>query len=294
MRQRKLKFLVKVFEIQSLLPIFAGGFVLFGFYKMAKIDEKELQVKKAKLSTESEDDLLSRIGDIGTFDLPDIDLGLVDFFPSEEMEETRYTLPKVVRYNEESFVLYDNAKKLAKELRVTEGMRADAFIAGSFIFGDFIEAFLTTHNVRADELTISTLSLSQENVDSLEALMAHGYIGKLNLIVSVYFWSHERNSLIPYIYKHLDMDDRFQLAVCGMHTKTVHFKTAGGKYIVIHGSANLRSSGSIEQFTVEENKDLFAFYDEQMKKLIAKYATIRKPIRNKNAWEVFTRKYFKD
>ena len=63
---------------------------------------------------------------------------------------------------------------------------------------------------------------------------------------------------------------------------------------MIHGSANLRSSGSIEQFTIEENRKLFDFYDEQMKKLIDKYATIRKPVRNRNAWEAFTRKYFKD
>lgn len=261
---------------------------------MAEFDEKERQQESGITSGDCEEDVFTGIGDVGTFDFPDIDLGLIDFLPSDEMEETRYTLPKVVRYDEESFVLYDNARKLAKELRVTEGMRADAFIAGSFIFGDFIEAFLTTHSVRAEELTISTLSLSQENVDSLEALMTHGYIGKLNLIVSVYFWSHERNSLIPYIYKHLDRDDRFQLAVCGMHTKTVHFRTAGGKHIVIHGSANLRSSGSIEQFTIEENRKLFDFYDEQMKKLIDKYATIRKPVRNMNAWEAFTRKYFKD
>lgn len=242
------------------------------------------------------DAYMSELGDIGNVDLPDIDLNLLDFLPSDEMEETRYMLPHVAHYDPETFVLYDNAEKLARELRITDNMRADAFIAGSFIFGDFIEAFMRENNCHTKEMTISTLSLSQNNVDSLEGLMTHGYIDKLNLVVSVYFWAHERTALLPYIYHHLDVkqDGRFQLAVAGIHTKTVHFKTDGGKCIVIHGSANLRSSGSIEQFTLEENPKLFAFYDEEFQKIVDKYATIRKPIRNARAWDIFTKKYFKD
>lgn len=245
-------------------------------------------------SVQQKDELDAILGDIGNFDIPDIDIRLVDVLPPEEMEETRYTLPKLVHYSEEDFVLYDNAAKLAADLSIKEGMRCDAFIAGSFIYGDFIEAFMRANEARTEKMTISTLSLSQENVDSLEGLMNHGYIKNLNLVVSAYFWAHERRALLPYIYQHLDKGNRFQLAVAGMHTKTCHFKTKGGKHIVMHGSANLRSSGSIEQFTLEENKGLYDFYEEQFGKIISKYATIRKPIRNSRAWDIFARKYFKD
>lgn len=233
------------------------------------------------------------LGDIGGFELPDIDLGLVDFIPADETEETRYTLPKAVRMKED-FVLYDNARKMAGELRLGFGERFDAFVSGNFIFGDFIEAYLTTQNACAARMTISTLSLSQNNVDSLHTLMEKGYIRELNLIVSVYFWGNERGSLIPYIYRRLDMDDRFQLAVAEVHTKTAHFETLGGRKIVMHGSANLRSSGNIEQFTMEENPELYDFYDEHFGRITEKYATIRKPIRNRNAWDLFTRMAFKD
>ena len=227
---------------------------------------------------ERQDGMQDILGDIGNFDIPDIDIDLpkLDFMPSDETEETRYTLPHLVHYNEEDFVLYENAVKLAKELKVKEGMRADAFIAGSFIFGDFIEAFMTTHNVGTKKMTISTLSMSEENVDSLRTLMEKGYVEELNLIISVYFWGHERHAMLPYIYEQLDIDNRFQLA------------------IVIHGSANLRSSGSIEQFTIEENPKLHDFYEEQFSKILDKYATIKKPIRNSKAWDIFTKKYFKD
>ncbi len=219
------------------------------------------------------------IGDIGNFELPDIDLNLMEFLPSDETEETRYTLPKVVPMKKD-FVLYNNAQKMARELRLGFGERFDAFVSGSFIFGDFIEAYLTTQNACAKKMTISTLSMSQNNVDSLHTLMEKGYIEELNLIISVYFWGNERSSLIPYIYKQLDIGDRFQLAVAGVHTKTVHFETLGGRKIIMHGSANLRSSGNIEQFTMEENPELYGFYDDHFNRIIDKYATIRKPIRN--------------
>ena len=233
------------------------------------------------------------IGDIGNFELPDIDLKLMEFLPSDETEETRYTLPKVVPMKED-FVLYDNAQKMARDLRLGFRERFDAFVSGSFIFGDFIEAYLTTQNACAKKMTISTLSMSQNNVDSLHTLMEKGYIEELNLIISVYFWGNERSSLIPYIYKQLDIGDRFQLAVAGVHTKTVHFETLGGRKIIMHGSANLRSSGNIEQFTMEENPELYEFYDDHFNRIIDKYATIRKPIRNSKAWDLFTRMTFND
>lgn len=235
------------------------------------------------------------VGDIGGIDLEDInlDLGSLDFLPPDETEETRYTMPRLLRMPSD-YITYDNAVKLAKELRLDHGQRSDCFVSGSFIFGDFIEAYLTTHVACAKRMTIATLSMSQDNVDSLRNLLTHGYIQELNLIVSVYFWGNERRSLIPYIYRQLDIDNRFQLAVAGIHTKTINFESLGGRKVVIHGSANLRSSGNIEQFTIEENPELYDFYEEHYQRILAKYATIRKPIRNANAWDIFTKKLFND
>lgn len=141
-------------------------------------------------------------------------------------------------------------------------------------------------------MTISTLSLSQNNVDSLANLMNASYIDELNLIVSVYFYGNEKYSLIPYIYKALDIGNKFQLSVADIHTKTTHFETLGGRKIVMHGSANLRSSNNIEQFTIEENEELYKFYDETFSKIIEKYATIRKPLRGSALWDTINRKSF--
>jgi hypothetical protein len=181
---------------------------------------------------------------------------------------------------------------LAADHYLNFGERIDCIVAGSFIFGDYIEAYLTKWNVLAKEMIITTLSLSYENIISLQALMTHGYIDKLSIIVSSYFYSHERNGLIRAMYKMLDIDDRFQLSVAGLHTKTCQFITEGGRKIVMHGSANLRSSQNIEQFTIEENPGLYSFYEESFRRIEEKYFTINKAIRTKKLWEVITTKKF--
>ena len=104
----------------------------------------------------------------------------------------------------------------------------------------------------------------------------------------------EIRALIPYIYRQLDIDNRLQLAVANVHTKTAQLETAGGKKIIAHGSANLRSSGSIEQFTIEENPELYDFYDEMFNRILERYATIRKAVWGKSLWADLIRKKFND
>lgn len=216
--------------------------------------------------------------DFADFDVEDdIDFGYFSIDEESEHPKTRYMTPHIAQASS-ICVRYRFAEELAKALRVAEGMRADAIVDGTFIFGDFIEAFVTMHNVFCEKMIISTLSLSQNNVDSLVNLIRGGYIGELQLIVSAYFYSHERHNLIPYIYEQLD-NGLFQLAVARVHTKTCQILTKGGKKIVMHGSANMRSSQNIEQFTIEENKPLYDFYEAYFEELLDKHKTINYGIR---------------
>ena len=76
-------------------------------------------------------------------------------------------------------------------------------------------------SILVKSLTISTLSLSQNNVDSLYNLLDGGFVEQLNLIVSDHFFSYERENLVEYIYQRLDIDNKFQLSVCNNKTKIV-------------------------------------------------------------------------
>lgn len=234
-----------------------------------------------------------QLSDIGT-ELQDIDVSLFDVKKEGTYaEETRWTKPKIYK-KPKGFFMYDNAVKLAKELKLGYGERAEVLVNGSFIFGDFLEAYLLEYKAVCKKMVISTLSLNENNIDSLHNLITHGWIQHLDLIVSHYFYSMERYKLIPYLYRQLDIDNKFQLSVAFIHTKTVHFETLGGRKIVMHGSANLRSSGNVEQFSIEENPELYDFYDEAFGKIIERYATIKDAPNRSEMWEELIKEKFND
>lgn len=185
-------------------------------------------------------------------------------------------------------VKYKNALQLAKDIGRLDksGDRVFAVIDGSFIFGDFIEAFLVTNNMLAKRMVISTLSMSQENVDSLKNILDGDYCDQLDIIVSDYFYSHYRHDLVKYMYEHLDKDNKFQLAVCRTHTKICLIETECGCWFTVHGSANLRSSDNIEMFEIENSKSLYDFNLEWHDEIIEKYQTINKSLTNSDIREL--------
>lgn len=209
----------------------------------------------------------------------------IDIFGDNEIsfEENRYIKPPKTK---PKFINYEYAKELAKNLKIEKDCNYFAIVSGNFILGDIFEAIATQQNIQYKKLTISTLSMSHDNVDSLKNLMMFDYCIELNLIVSDYFYSHERNNIIKYIYQELDYKDRFQLAVAGTHTKIASFETHTGLKCIVHGSGNLRSSRSVEQIHIQEDEILYNFVDEFNNKIISKYATIQKGIRASKLWEV--------
>lgn len=225
----------------------------------------------------------------------DSDYGLFDDFefepPSIEFDsgfldenKDRYHNPPPYKSIKERHVMYSHAIRAANYIQLDTGTRSHMVTAGSFEFGDFIEALLKERQIQCKRMTISTLSMSRNNVDSLGNLIHDGWVDTLDLIVSDYFFAHERKNLIPYMLHELDVDDRFQLAVAGSHTKIVTFETYGGRKVVMHGSANLRSSACLEQTTIEENPELHDFYVAFHQSILDEYSVINKPIRHKKLW----------
>jgi len=185
----------------------------------------------------------------------------------------------------EQRIKYANAEKLARDIGpLPLNFRAFVLLDGKFIFGDFIEALIVKNNWLCEELTISTLSMSQDNVDSLANLVNGGFLKQLNLIVSHYYFVNERQGLMPYLYDRLDINDVLQIAVASVHTKIAMIRTACGKKITIHGSANLRTSSNIEQIVIEHTPGLFDFCAEVHHSIIEKHKTINKAVRRTALW----------
>jgi hypothetical protein len=224
------------------------------------------------------------------FDFPEFDF----WNPQEEDDntgiesefETRYITPPKTKGLKMNQMKYRNAEKLAFDLEMHKDSRYFVLVDGSFIFGDFIEALVVKNDWHVKRMMVITLSMNENNVDSLHNLIAGNYIDQLDLIVSAYFYSHERQTLIPYIYQQLDIDDKFQLTACSTHCKFCTIETHTGQNIVIHGSANLRSSNNIEQIIVEDSEKLLNFIHTNHEPLIERFKTIRKPIRNREQWQL--------
>jgi len=197
--------------------------------------------------------------------------------------------PKKSRATPVHCILYKYAQEMADKCPIEKGCMIYALVDGAFIFGDFIEALIIKNRWLVKELTISTLGYNQGNVDSLKNLVTGGYVEKINLLVSVEFWAFERskNALIPYTYSILGADDfPFQLSVCDTHMKVINIRTECGLKICIHGSANIRSSGNLEQIMVQECENLYDFNQGVMDTITEQYKTVKVPIRKSKQWNL--------
>ncbi|MDY0013873.1 MAG: hypothetical protein RBS40_13390 [Rhodocyclaceae bacterium] len=185
-------------------------------------------------------------------------------------------------------VRYERAVDLAASLPdLDEGEALFALVSGNFIFGDLIEALLVERNWYADSLLIATLSLGLENVDSLRNLQQGNYVGDLGLVVSDFWYAHERRAGggVPYIEATLGTDPRFRFAAAGLHTKITCLRTSCGRSLVLHGSANLRSSRNLEQLMIERSEPLHDFNAAWINHLLAEFSANPKSLRGDKLWQ---------
>lgn len=174
-------------------------------------------------------------------------------------------------------VMFNNAEEFADQIDLSPHVRTFAWINGNFIFGDIIEALMVRRNMGVKKLHIASLGISRENIDSLKncMIMMGDDLEKLVLVLSGYYYSHYKFSDVPYLYQELDDPlNRVQIAFGGYHAKIIAIETMLGNHLTIHGSANMRSSNSIEQIMVEQSDDLYAFNVAIMDEIADTFGTI--------------------
>lgn len=225
------------------------------------------------------------------FDLDDFDLTLGEESEDEGGFKTRIMRPKMNVKNVSHKVVYRNAEKLAEKIDLTEGARTFAWVSGDFIFGDLLEALVMKKHISPKKIYICSLGMSQDNIDSLRNIIEWTDLEQLTILLSGYFYSHEKERLIPYLYKELDVDDKTQVAFSNYHCKIITVETFPGHFFTIHGSANMRSSNSIEQIVIEEGEELYRFNADIMDEQARLYGTINHDapqnyyIRRDAAWQ---------
>lgn len=214
----------------------------------------------------------------------DIDFQGLDFTVSDVedgIENQRYSKPIVKR---QSVCAYKNAQDLARDIDLYDGFRHFCILSGNFIFGDFIEAMSASGKWTIDRITIHTLTMSQDTIDSLANVIEMDRPSELRIIMSDYWYANEfgkADGLLWELYDKLDIGDGFRLAFCRTHAKVCTIRTKSGHKIVMHGSANMRSHGVIEQFVIENDEGLYDFMEAFNDKVLAEYDTINAGVKRK-------------
>ena len=136
-----------------------------------------------------------------------------------------------------------------------------AVLRGDFVLGDALPALLAAHGP-CPHMLISTLALSRKNAETLRDLLAAHAIGRLTLICSHYFRAVDKTSTFHQVHTILASVCTLKISRC--HAKIILLKNDRGDHLVLEGSANLRSSDTIEQLTIFNDPDLHQFHEDWM------------------------------
>lgn len=241
-----------------------------------------------------EADLSAGLLDLADFDNEALDLPDLAALTAEDIttrpaaETQRYRQPPRAKILHPRLITFERAREAAAQVwPLAPGERVHMLVNGTFIFGDFLEASAVVQDWLIEELWISTLSLSPANVESLANLMAGDYLRELHIVVSDYWFAHNRGpqGLLQHLYDTVEAEATtataadghprsFQLSVAGSHVKLALIRLSDGRCYTIAGSANLRSAAVLELLTVEDDPAIFDFHRQWMAALEAQYWTI--------------------
>jgi hypothetical protein len=206
-----------------------------------------------------------------------------NIFDEDIYFNSRYIRPKQSGLVPTNCVTWRNAIDFAKSIKLEKDMRVYAIISGEFIMGDFIEALIRCNDLKVKKLTIATLSMNLQNIDSLWRMQEEEKrIAETNLILSGMFYRYEKKGLVRKLYENLDKENKLQVAIFEHHLKIIQFETERGNKMVISGSANMRASQSLEQIYIEQNDEVYDFNQIYFNHILDKFKTIEKGRNHKN------------
>ena len=227
---------------------------------------------------------------MGLFDNLGIDFRMEDFLKAAEradeddpMEDAIWTRPVVRR---PKVVCYEHARDFARALTIDNETETFAYVAGGFVFGDFLEALVEERRLSVRRLGMQMLSLNDENIDSLRNVVEMCGTERVDLVLSGYWFATEmkKGGLVAYLFDQLDLEGlELHVAIAEMHCKVVTVETWAGNHLTMHGSANLRSSNSVEQIHITPDAGLFEFCDGVTQRLVAAYDVLRQEKRKYKA-----------
>lgn len=151
------------------------------------------------------------------------------------------------------FIRPENAKQL-KPFIPSPGDCTHAVVRGDFILGEIIPVLM--RGQPAELLAVATLGMSEGNARMLADLRDRGQIRSLRVVVSHYFASVDATSTFARVNEILGESAP---AVTRNHAKVILIRQPPD-YFTVAGSANLRSSDNVEQFSIWNDREVLEFH----------------------------------
>jgi hypothetical protein len=108
-----------------------------------------------------------------------------------------------------------------------------------------------------DHLALSTLSFHRRNSEALLSWIDAGLVARLTMVCSVFFREHFAETFDAI---HQALKPPHRIAATRTHAKLICMHFTSGRKMVIEGSANLRSNGNAEQYTLVNDAQLCDFW----------------------------------
>lgn len=203
----------------------------------------------------------------------------IDIFGVEpkgiKTKSTKKSNPNVLRKIKEK-IKQDVKNQLKEWIKPINGETIKKFIPdknenvfflmnGNCEFVDYIYYFVKEIK-QVDEIYMTTLSVNNHTFCKLDKILPN--ITK-NILISSYFLATDRTQILQKLKKENKLKN-YEIGFFRNHTKMVLIKSKDN-YFLFTGSANLRSSGTIEQFSIYNSRELFDFNKHWIAKLIDKY-----------------------
>ena len=174
---------------------------------------------------------------------------------------------KAKRAGIRQFIRPENALVVVRRLP-EEGGTTHCILRGDFVLADLIPHLLEDSS--CPHLRIATLGMSAENAQLLAKLHGAGKVGKITLVLSHYF--EQVNKSTVYFEVRTALEGIAEFCVMRSHAKVIccpREKNGAKDWLVLEGSANLRSSDNLEQMTIFNDREVHDFHAEWMDHVLA-------------------------
>lgn len=178
------------------------------------------------------------------------------------------------RRTAQKFIRPENAAVVADEMPEEEGDSTHGIIPGDFVFCDLLTQIIKVHGCPR-RIDLTTLSLSEANVQVLHGILQLPEQPILTLLASVYFWATNQE-IARAVKTRIAPHPRCRVATGRQHTKIMLLDYATRAW-VIEGSANLRSSNCVEQITILASRELLEFHRGWIEEFHAAVPSVKKP-----------------